>query len=184
MPDGATMLTQITGHFGPVIIARLEPHADLLECLFEIARTNKMTAGVVLSITGGLEYATLQKFEKGAGVNSKIGVVELEGPMEASGHGIIGIVDAPARGDKPFSTGGYRHGEPYVHVHITVTSANETICGHLMPGTRVRSHHPISHFTIMVAPIVDAAVKLTIDGGPEAGNRGVYHVLEELPRAG
>jgi predicted DNA-binding protein with PD1-like motif len=172
------VLTQIKGNLGPIIIARLDPHADLLESIYEIARTNNITAGVVMSITGSLEYAVLQKFEEGTSVNGAVGIVEYEGPMESSGHGVIGVVDAPNRGDVPFGAGGYKHGDPYVHVHLTVTTATTTLCGHLMPGTRVRSHHPISHFTIMVAPIEKAAVKLTIDGTPESGRRGVYHLLE------
>jgi hypothetical protein len=48
-----------------------------------------------------------------------------------------------------------------------------------MPGCTVRSHHHISHFTIMVAPIEKAAIKLTIDG--ETGKRGVYHLIENIP---
>ena len=172
------MLTQVQGQIGPVIIARLEPHADLLDSIYEIARTNEMKAGVVLNITGSLEHATLQKFAPGTDVNGAVEVEELEGPMEASGSGIIGIVDAPQRGEVPFGAGGYKHGEPYLHVHLTVTTPTQTICGHLMRGTRVRSHQPISHFTIMVAPVEQAAIKLTIDGTPESGKRGVYHLLE------
>jgi predicted DNA-binding protein with PD1-like motif len=172
------MLEQVTGQFGPVVVARLDPHADLLECLYEIARTNNMKAGVILSITGSLEHAVLQKFEKGSSNEDTIGVLEVEGPMEASGHGIIGIVDAPDRGDVPFGVAGYVHGEPYAHVHLSVTSAEHTLVGHVMKGCRVRSHQPISHFTIMVAPVEGVALKHTIDGTPESGHRGVYHLLE------
>ncbi|WP_238015705.1 DUF296 domain-containing protein [Dactylosporangium sp. AC04546] len=170
----------VTGRMGPVILARLEPHGDLLASIYEVARTHQMKAGVILSITGALEHAVLQRFEKGADNTQKIGVEEIPGPMEASGHGIIGVVDAPERGDVPFGVGGYVNGEPYAHVHLTVTTATQTICGHVMPGCRVRSNHPVSHFTIMIAPIEEAALKLTIDGPPEAGQRGVYHLLESI----
>jgi predicted DNA-binding protein with PD1-like motif len=172
------MLTQVSGRFGPVVVARLDPHADILSCIREIVRSNNMKSGVVLSITGALEHAVLQRFEEGADNTSAIGVVEIEGPMESSGTGIVGIIDAPQRGDVPFSVGGYRHGEPYAHIHLTVTTAKETLVGHVMEGCRVRSNHPVSHFTIMVAPIEDVSLKLTIDGLPEAGKRGVYHLLE------
>lgn len=173
-------MKQVQGQLGPVVLAQLDPHGDLLESIREVARTNGIRAGVVLSITGALEYAVLQKFEEGKDNTQAIGVVEIDGPMEASGHGVIGIVDAPNRGETPFGIGKYQHGEPYVHVHLTVTTATKTLCGHLMEGCRVRSNHPVSHFTIMIAPIEQAELKLTIDGSPESGRRGVYHVLESI----
>ena len=171
------MVTTVQGAMGPVILARLEPHGDLLESIFEVAREYEIKAGVILSITGALEHAVLQHFETGKDNTQVIGVEDYEGPMEVSGTGIIGTVFAPDRGDVPFGVGGYQHGEPYMHVHLTITTATETICGHVMPGCRVRSNHPISHFTVMIAPIEDTELRLTIDGTPEDGHRGVYHEL-------
>ncbi|MFE7416827.1 PPC domain-containing DNA-binding protein [Rhodococcus sp. NPDC057529] len=171
---------EIEGKLGSVILARLEPHADLLESILEIAKRHKMKAGVILSITGSLDRAVFQRFQPGRDSTQVIGVEEMEGPIESSGHGIIGIVDAPDRGDVPFGVGKYTHGDSYAHVHLTVTNATETVCGHVMPGCIVRSNHAVSHFTIMIAPIEEAALKLRIDGTPEAGSRGVYHLLETV----
>ena len=106
----------------------------------------------------------IQHFVEG---QKQIGVIDIAGPLEASGHGIIGWVEAPGTGKVPFGTGRYVDGEPYVHVHITLTSPHETICGHLMEGTTVRSNHGVSQ--------VDASGEKEYRGG------GVYHELVKLP---
>lgn len=110
-------------------------------------------------------------------------MIDIAGPLEASGHGIIGWVEAPGTGKAPFGTGRYVDGEPYVHVHITLTSAHETICGHLMEGSTVRSNHGVSHFTIMVAEVEGAALTMKVDASGEKEYRGggVYHELVKLP---
>ena len=167
---------------GPIILARLEPHADILDSVYEIARSRRLTAGIVLDITGSLEHATLQRYAEGTGVDGAVSVVNIDGPMEASGHGMIGVVDAPGHPDERFGKAGYRHGEPYMHVHLTVTTPTQTIVGHAMRGCRVRSHGPITHFTIAIAPIPDAALRHTMDFGPDGAYRGVYHMLESLRR--
>ena len=184
-----SLFDQMTGTWGKPIVARLAPNADVLEACRAIARENNITSGVVLSIVGALDRAVLQTFaEEGA---PKSRAVEIEGPVEAHGSGIIGIVDAPLRGATPFGRGGptrgdmeagyggYVHGEPYVHLHMTVTVGELTVSGHVMPGCIVRSHHPISHITVMIAPIEGVVLKHSTDGTPEAGQVGVYHVLEE-----
>jgi predicted DNA-binding protein with PD1-like motif len=171
--------SEIVGHLGRVVVTRLEPNEDLLQAITNVVRQHNIKAGVVLSITGGLNKAVIQHFIEG---QQQIGVIEIPGPLEASGHGIVGWVDAPSIGKNPFGVGRYVDGEPYVHVHITLTSPHETICGHLMEGTTVRSNHGVSHFTIMVAEVSGAALLMKVDGGAEKQykGRGVYHELVKL----
>ncbi len=172
-------MTEIVGRMGRVVIKRLEPNEDLLIAIRNIVRSSGMRAGVVLSVTGAVTKAVLQKFVRG---EKSIGLIELEGPMEVSGHGIVGWVAAPERGKQPFGTGRYIDGEPYVHVHLTVTTPEQTLCGHLMEGCTVRSNHPISHFTIMVAELEGVALRLKVDesGEKKARGHGVYHELVEI----
>jgi predicted DNA-binding protein with PD1-like motif len=178
-------MIQCVGNWGRAIVAQLEPGADLLESIITIAREQKIRTGVVSSITGAISRATLQHFspnqEKAANL---IDVMDIEGPLECSGHGIIGEVSAPEMGSKPFGVGKYVHGTPYVHVHLTVTSHRETICGHLMPGCLVWSKHPISHFTIMLAEITGVSLEMTTDATLEAtgAGRGVFHRVTQLAR--
>jgi predicted DNA-binding protein with PD1-like motif len=172
-------MDEIVSKMGRIITTRIGAQADLLEEIRDIVRRHQIQAGVVLSITGSLTKAVLQKFVDG---QKSIGVVEVEGPMEVSGHGILGWVRAPERGKEPFGVGGYIDGEPYVHVHLTVTSSTTTLCGHLMEGCMVRSKHSLSHFTIMVAEIESAALEMRLDQELETGGKGfgVYHELREL----
>ncbi len=173
-------VSEIVGHMGRVIVTRLEPNEDLLIALGNIVKEHNIRSGVVLSITGGLNKAVIQHFIEG---QEQIGVIEISGPLEASGHGIVGWVDAPGAGKAPFGVGRYVDGEPYVHVHITLTSPHLTICGHLMPGTTIRSKHRVSHFTVMVAEVEGAALNLKVDVTEEKEykGRGVYHELVKLP---
>jgi len=165
---------EVVGRTGRVIVARLEKDEDLLLALREVVKRSGMKSGVVLSITGALMHAVVQKFVSG---QSAIGVVELEGPMEVSGHGIVGWVSSPERGKEPFGVGRYIDGEPYVHVHVTITTPAQTLCGHLMEGCTVRSHHAISHFTIVVAEIEGAALNMRSDP-----HGGLYHELKRVPQ--
>lgn len=165
---------------GRVIVSRLEPDEDLLVAITDIVKRHGIRAGVVLSITGAINKAVLQNFVSG---QQQIGVVEIKGPMEVSGHGIVGFVVTPERGKKPFGVGGYVDGEPYVHVHVTVTTPTETLCGHLMEGCTVRSLHPTSHFTIMVAEIEGVALNLRGEVDQESEGRPYrgYHELCRIP---
>ena len=176
------MMSEIAGRMGRVIVSRLEPNEDLLVAIRDIVRSYDIKAGVVLSITGSLTRAVLQHFVSG---QKQIGVVEFNGPMEVSGHGIVGWVTSPGRGKEPFGVGRYVDGEPYVHVHVTVTTPTETLCGHLMEGCTVRSNHPISHFTIMVAEIEGVALKMRVDAAREGEGKGfgVYHELRKVPES-
>ena len=69
-------------------------------------------------------------------------------------------------GDIPFKREGFVDGEPYLHVHLNVTSAKEKVCGHLVDGSPVCSLHPVSHFTIAIGRVEGAMVKML--GEPSA----------------
>jgi predicted DNA-binding protein with PD1-like motif len=172
-------LDEIATTFGRTVITRLKPGADLMQSIKDICARNEIRAGVVLSITGSLEQAVVQKFAPG---EHTVHSVTVPGPIEVSGHGILGRVTAPEQ-DKPFSFSGYRDGDVYAHVHLTMTSATETICGHAMPGCLIRSHHPVSHFSIIIAELEGVGLELAFD--PEVNARGngwgVYHRLSWLP---
>jgi predicted DNA-binding protein with PD1-like motif len=170
------MTSEVVGRMGRVYMTRLGKNEDLLQAIYGVVRRSGMKAGVVLSITGALTHAVLQKFMKG---EKAIGVTEFDGDMEVSGHGIVGWVSAPERGKEPFGVGRYVNGEPYAHVHLTVTTADQTLCGHLMEGCRVRSNHAISHFTIMIAELEGAELRMRSDPDHPGG---LYHELVELPK--
>jgi predicted DNA-binding protein with PD1-like motif len=143
----------VDGQMDKVLYARLDPGQDLFKGIQEICLNYEIVTGVVLSITGALEKAVLQRFKKSDPPEAKMEVIEVPGPLEASGHGTIGRVHAPSLGKEPFGLGRFVHGEPYIHVHLVVTSGKETICGHLMEGCPVQSKSPISHFTIAIARV-------------------------------
>jgi predicted DNA-binding protein with PD1-like motif len=168
---GEIMLSEFVGRMGRTVVTRLEKNEDLLKAIRNVVSRHDIRAGVVHSITGSLVHAVLQKFVEGQKI---IGLIELDGQMEISGHGIVGKIVSPETGKRPFGVGRYVDGEPYVHVHITVQTPTQTVCGHLMEGCLVRSVHEISHFTIMVSEI--EGVELRMRGAPgEAG--GLYHEL-------
>lgn len=173
------MTDEIVSTMGRIFTVRLGPSDDLFLAIQDIVRRHDIRAGVVLSITGACTKAIVQKFIDG---QQSIGVVEFDGPMEVSGHGIVGWVRAPDRGAEPFGVGRYIDGEPYVHVHLTITSSKTTLCGHLMEGCIVRSRHDHSHFTTMVAEVEGAALEMRLDSELEAKGKGfgVYHELVPL----
>jgi predicted DNA-binding protein with PD1-like motif len=175
------MVKQVDAALGRVVFGHLEPDEDLLAAIKTIARTHEMRAGVVMSITGALRCARLQHFERPGQNDGPIGVVELTDDMEVSGHGIVGVVEAPGRRES-FGVGGYVDGDVYVHVHLAVTTSSQTLVGHLMPGCLVRSRNPISHFTIVMAEIEGAKLAKRVDEGLESGSKGHggYHVVESL----
>jgi len=164
----------VSGKLSELIYVRLDKDQDLLEGIKQACHDHDIKTGVVIDITGGLTKARLQKFpNKVHSEKVRIGVIEMEGPLEATGHGIIGMT----RGSG--GIGEYKDGEPYVHVHMVVSSADETLCGHLMPGTFVRSHLGISHFTIILAKAegvgLTAAFQETADGKGR-----IYHDLQAV----
>lgn len=162
----------VSATLSELIFVRLDKGQDLLEAIKQAAREHDIKTGMVIDITGSVTRARLQKFpSKDNSENVRIEVVELEGPMEVTGHGIIGITEGSG------GVGEYRDGEPYVHVHMVMTSADGTICGHLMPGTFVRSHLEVSHFTIVLGKA--AGVSLTAAFKKTADGKGrIYHDLK------
>jgi predicted DNA-binding protein with PD1-like motif len=166
------MSYSVTGKLSELIYVRLDKDEDLLAAIKQAAREHDIKAGMVIDITGSLTRARLQKFpDKSNSEHVRIEVVEIEGPLEATGHGIIGMTEGSG------GIGEYKDGEPYVHVHMVVTSAGETICGHLMPGSFVRSHLEQSHFTIILGKA--EGVSLTAAFKPTADGKGrIYHDLK------
>ena len=66
--------------------------------------------------------------------------------MECSGVGIIGqTLETFDGGDSGVV---HRAGEPYLHIHVTITVGGGTFMGHLIEGCIVRSLTRQSHFTI------------------------------------
>ncbi len=146
----------VGGNIEEVVYARLDAGADLLHGIQDVCNQRNIRTGYIF-VTGALLKARLQHYtgKLANEIANKMPVIPIEvnGPMEASGHGLIGEVYAPSLGDKTFGAAGdaWRHGDVYVHVHLVATNAEETICGHLLEGCTVRSPHPTSHFTIVIA---------------------------------
>lgn len=172
---------QAMGRAGRVVAAHFDPGEDLLDGLREVLREHGMRTGYVPTITGQLSRARVRRFGAGPSAERPTEVVDLEGPLEVTGSGIFGIVEAPDLGDRPFTLSGNRHGQPYLHLHITVTSRTETISGHVAAGTLVNSFHPVSHFTVFLVEVtgMDLQLRCDIDAGLAS-----YHFLVESEGAG
>lgn len=163
----------VSGKLSELIYVRLDKDQDLLAGIKQAVIEHNIKTGLVIDITGGLTKARLQKFPAiGDSEKTRIGIVELEGPLEATGHGIVGTT----RGSG--GIGEYKDGEPYVHVHMVVSSAEKTLCGHLMPGTFVRSHLGISHFTIVLAKAEDVSLAAAFQETADGKGR-IYHDLQK-----
>jgi len=168
------MAFSVSGKLSELIYVRLDKDQDLLAGIKQACVDHDIKTGAVIDITGGLTKARLQKFpSKVNDEKVRIGVTEMEGPLEATGHGIIGMT----RGSG--GIGEYKDGEPYVHVHMVVSSADETLCGHLMPGTFVRSHLGISHFTIILAKAEGVALAAAFQETADGKGR-IYHDLQAV----
>ena len=175
------MATTVSGRISEIIFARFEPHEDLRQGLIKIIKEKDIKSGIVLSITGALEKATLQHASGVGEPTIPLEIIHVQGPLEVSGHGIIGEVEAPEFSDSVLGLGEhFLHGDPYLHVHLTVTSAKETLCGHLLDGCTVRSNHPVSHFTIILGRIEGAILKMACKRGNKPGSLIVAHELVQL----
>jgi predicted DNA-binding protein with PD1-like motif len=161
------MPTVERGQIEEVIYARLDQGEDLMLQLHEVCKQEKVKTGVLLDVTGAMQNLYVQHFPA-IGFNlegdmSDVKVLEpmflhMEGPMEVSGHGLIGEGWAP--GVRPPDPRGFffasfrEHGDPYFHVHIVGTNGEETICGHLMEGSKIiGSRQTTSHFTAVIAKV-------------------------------
>lgn len=108
---------------------------------------NNTKTGVLLDCTGSMHNVILQRFPHEYHGGAGMDLVNVRGPLEVSARGIIGIGWVPDKSVTPhpaisregvtgFAFAGFeRHETPYSHIHITVTSASETFCGHLMEGS-------------------------------------------------
>ena len=56
-------------------------------------------------------------------------------------------------------------GTPYVHAHCVASNKDCTVCGHLMPGTKVGSGDPElpSHFTLVIAKVSGVEWQAVLD---------------------
>lgn len=161
----------VGGKLESVFYCHLLPGADLFLELKRICKEHDIRTGIVMSITGGLENARFQVLSTEKKVRGAPVVVEIPGPFEASGHGLIGRIKAK-------DLGGIYTGEKedtaYLHVHVTVTKGHEpgnsqTIVGHLMPGCTVRSMHPTSHFVMVVGKVAGIDFSLESTSGYTTG---------------
>ena len=156
--------TTVVGKLESVIYARLAPGADLYRELKRICKENGVRTGIVMTITGGMEKATLQLLTKTISSTGSPEVVEIPGPFEASGHGLRGTM-------RQSNSGGIfqkdEAGSTYLHVHLTMTVGSgedvKTWCGHLIEGCIVRSKHPISHFTVVIGKVAGVELELVAD---------------------
>jgi predicted DNA-binding protein with PD1-like motif len=166
------LLNSVSGKISEVIYVQLAKDADLLAALRQAVMENDIKTGVVISITGGLVRARLQKFEsKSHDPKVRVGVIEIEGPLKVTGHGLIGMTRGTG------GMGDYKDGEPYIKVHLVVGSADETLCGQLMPGTIVRSHLDVSHFTVVLAKVESVSLTAAFRE-TEDGKGRIYHELK------
>jgi predicted DNA-binding protein with PD1-like motif len=146
---------------GEIIWAQLDADGDLYEEIMEICRKENIRSGVVLNIVGGLRKARLSMPISETDYEAPPGVFELEGMMEAQGFGTIGqTVDTY---DSEGTSGIlYEAGTPNLHIHLAVTHAGKTYMGHLIKGCIVRSLHPKSHFTIVLAKTEGALLNFKV----------------------
>ena len=143
-----------------VIYAQLSKDEDLLNGIMEICRRESIKTGLVLNIVGGLKKARLSMPIKPQAAESPPKFREWKGTMECSGVGVIGQTLETYIGSGTGTV--YRAGEPYLHVHLTITVAGETFMGHLIEGCIVRSLHKQSHFTIVLAKVEGAILNCKV----------------------
>ena len=167
------MAKHVAGRFKEVIYVQFEPFEDLMKGIKQVIVERRIKTGLVLSITGGLVKARMSYFPNAGPLEyTAIKVYDIPGPLEASGHGVIGTTE--------------KDGSPYVHVHLDVTNGNHAIMGHLEEGTIVRSLIPRSHFTIAMASVEGVSFKLCEDKKLSRANPdrfpvgALYHELSEL----
>ncbi|OSJ05651.1 PCC domain-containing protein [Bradyrhizobium canariense] len=173
----------ISGKIEEIIYAQLEEGEDLLRALWDICKQKDVKTGVLLDVTGYMRKVRVQREphepRPGTGI-AGIDFVEIPGGLEVSGHGIIGMGWVPDESIKPspaltrggghtgFGGGGWEgHKTPYIHVHLTVTNASQTVCGHLMEGSYVGT----GYFTVAIAKVSGVILRATFD------KSGYYHEL-------
>jgi predicted DNA-binding protein with PD1-like motif len=144
-----------------IIVAQLDPDGDIYNEIMTIAKDHQIETGFVINIVGGLRKARLSMPLSKGDVEAQPGVLELEGLMECSGVGTLGMNRDTY--DSEGSSGIlYKEGEPNIHVHMTVTHEGKTYMGHLIEGCQVRSLHESSHFSIMIAKTEGAMLNFRV----------------------
>jgi predicted DNA-binding protein with PD1-like motif len=178
------MTKSVVGAFGELIFARFDPKEDLIGSIKQLCKERNIRTGVILSLTGGVSEAQVSSFKEPARTTDrvtqlseeqrrhtlqKVGVSteHLKGPLSVTGTGVIGME---------------ADDEPYIHIHLVLTSAEGTTCGHVWEGTPVQSLAPFSHFTMVIARVVGAELRdLAADQGQFKGIP--YHEIVEVPVA-
>lgn len=179
-----------SGKIQEIVFARFEPGEDVLQALYEICVEKDIKSGIILDGSGSVVDFTYQHFPinpKFVPTNVTIGT--MEGKCEISLQGTIGTtVCNLAEGMDPESVvagmfptiEGYLEtnadkwhmigsmggsGTPYVHAHCTASNKDFTVCGHLMPGTKVASGDKSkpSHFSVAIAKFSGVELQATID---------------------
>src|SRR4051794_18828479 len=178
------------GKFEDIIYAQFDPGADLMLSLHEVCKQEDVITGVVLDITGAMSNLYIEHFpalgswampkvKEGADLDSLF--LNMEGPLEVSGHGLIGEGWAP--GVTPPDPRGFyvasfkEHGDPYFHVHITGTNAETTACGHLLEGSMILGGEGSpSHFTVVIAKVTGLKLRAVWEETEETGT-AFWHEL-------
>ncbi|UPJ79244.1 DNA-binding protein [Bradyrhizobium sp. 183] len=180
----------LSGKIEEIIYARLEPGEDLLPALWDICKENDVKTGILLDATGSMNKVKVMRYpHESQGGLGGINYVEIPGPLEVSAHGIIGMGWVPDQSVRPppvwtrggatgFGAAGFEaHESPYFHVHITVSSASQTVCGHLMEGSPIDSlthdgkADVPTHFTVAIAKASGIILRAVFD------KKGYYHEL-------
>lgn len=179
-----------SGKIEEIIYARLLPGEDILLALYEICKEYEIKTGVILDGSGAGVDFTYQHFPINPRfVPTNVTIGTMEGKCEMSLQGTIGMTvcdlsegkDAEAVVDGMYPTiEGYLEnnsdkwhmigsmagpGTPYIHAHCVATNKDYTVCGHLMPGTKVASGDPEkpSHFTVVIAKVSGLEWQAVID---------------------
>ncbi|MHB8393794.1 MAG: PCC domain-containing protein [Candidatus Dormibacteria bacterium] len=145
------MQTIVTGKLERVVYAQLSPQEDVYRAIVELAAQERINNGLVLTITGGLEYIRLSMPGKGESNDMPPGIFESEGPAEATGQGYLGRT--ASTWISPRSQIAHHEGEAFMHVHMGVSIGGVAYVGHLIEGCKVRSLHPKSHFIVVLGEV-------------------------------
>lgn len=186
-----------SGKIEEIIYVRLEPGEDILEALWDICVQKDVKTGVILEGSGAAVNFTYQHFPKNPLMNPmNVAIATMEGKCEISLRGTIGttvtsLEDVSAsphsisnmfptikgvietNRDKWNMIGSMNgHGSPYIHAHCTASNKDYTVCGHLMPGTKVASGatDKPSHFTVIIGKVSGVEFEAIIDD-----EIGFYH---------
>ena len=173
-----------------IIYARFLPGEDILLALYDICVKKDIKTGIILDGSGSAVDFTYQHFPinpKLCPTNVTIGT--MEGKCEISLQGTIGttVCNLPEEADPDSAVSGVLPtipgildtnldkwrwtgsmggaGTPYIHAHCVASNKDYTVCGHLMPGTKVASGDPKkpSHFTVVIAKTSGVELQATYD---------------------